>query len=55
MVIYNDNFFCKCRCDSYLIIAMFKALSQKLRGTFTTTFDRHFTDEDILEIDQRTC
>ena len=33
---------------------MFKALSQELRDTLTTTFDRHFTIEDFTEMGQNT-
>ena len=33
---------------------MFKALPQELRGTLTTTFDRHLTIEDFTEMDRNT-
>ena len=33
---------------------MFKALSQKLGGTLTATFDRHFTIEDFTEMGRNT-
>ena len=31
---------------------MFKVLSQQLRGTLTTTFERHLTTEDLTDMDQ---
>ena len=34
----KNNFFPKEHSESYLITAMFKVLSERLRGTFTTTF-----------------
>ena len=34
----------------YLITAMFKVLYQQLRGTLTTTFERHLTTEDFTDI-----
>ena len=34
---------------------MFQVLSQQLRGTLTTAFERYFTDEDFMDIDQHTC
>ena len=39
----------------YLITAMFKVLSQQLRGTLTLTLKRHFTVEDFIEMDQLQC
>ena len=37
--------------QKYLITAMFKVLSQQLRGTLTTAFERHLTTEDFPDMD----
>ena len=34
---------------------MFKVLSKQLWGTLTTTYERHFANEDFTEMDQHTC
>ena len=39
---------------SYLITAMFKVLSQQLRGTLTT-FERQLTIEDFTDMDHYRC
>ena len=39
----------------YLISAIFKVLSQQLRGTLSTAFRRHAIFEDFTDIDQHTC
>ena len=39
----------------YLITAMFKVLSQQLRGTLTTAFERYLTIEDFTDMDQHRC
>ena len=38
--------------QKYLITAMFKVLSQQLRGTLTMEFERHLTIEDFTDMDQ---
>ena len=35
----------------YLITATFRVLSQQLRGTLTTAFERHLTIEDFTNMD----
>ena len=40
---------------NYLITAMFKILSQQLRGTLTTAFERHLTIEDFTDMDEHRC
>ena len=63
---WDGNDFCRCyRCygnifskvsfRKYLVTAMFKVLSQQLRGTLTTTFEKHFTIEDFKDVDQHRC
>ena len=34
---------------------MFKVLSQQLRGTLTTVFERHLTIKDFTDMDQHMC
>ena len=34
---------------------MFKVLSQQLRGTLTTAFERHLTMEVFMNMDQHRC
>ena len=34
---------------------MFKVLSQHLRGTLTTEFERHLAVEDFTTVDQHQC
>ena len=41
-----------CCSESYLILAMFKVLSQRLLGTLTTAFEIYFTVEDFTDMDQ---
>ena len=41
--------------QKYLITAMFKVLSQQLRGTLTMEFERHLTIEDFTDMDQHRC
>ena len=41
------------RSERYLITAMFNVLSQQLRGTLTTAFERQFTAEDFMEMDKQ--
>ena len=41
--------------QNYLITGMFKVLSQQLRGTLTTAFERHLTIEDFPDLDQHRC
>ena len=36
----------------YLTTAMLKVLSEQLQGTMTTAFERHFTIEDFMDMDQ---
>ena len=38
-----------------LMAAMFKVLSQQLRGTLTTAFERHVTIEDFTDMNQHRC
>ena len=38
-----------------LITAMIKVLSQQLRGTLTTAFERHLTIEDFTDMVQYRC
>ena len=40
---------------NYLITAMFKFLSQQLRGTLTTEVERHFTIEDFTDMGEHRC
>ena len=40
---------------NYLITAMIKVLSQQLRGTLTTAFERHLTIEDFMDMVQYRC
>ena len=44
-------FFLKMLFRKYLITAMFGVLSQQLRGTLTTAFERHLTIEDFTDMD----
>ena len=44
----------RCHSQSYLITVMFKVLSQQLQGTLTAAFERHFTIEHFVEMDQHT-
>ena len=37
------------------ILTMFKVLSQQLRGTLTTVFERHLTIKDFTDMDQHMC
>ena len=39
----------------YLTTAMLKVLSEQLQGTMTTAFERHFTTEDFMDMDQHKC
>ena len=39
----------------YLTTAMLKVLSEQLQGTMTTAFERHFTIEDFMDMDQHKC
>ena len=39
----------------YLTTAMLKVFSQQLQGTTTTAFERHFTIEDFMDMDQHKC
>ena len=48
-------FFSKDSFQKYLITAMFKVLSQQIRSTLTTTFERHLTIEDFTNMDQHRC
>ena len=48
-------FFSKVSFGRYLITAMSKVLSQQLRDTLTTAFERHLTIEDIMDMDQHRC
>ena len=41
------------RKNLHSVTAMLKVLSQQLQGTLTTTFERHFTNEDFMEMDRR--
>ena len=41
--------------QNYLITAMIKVLSQQLRGTLTTAFERHLTIEDFMDMVQYRC
>ena len=50
MVIFLDVSFRK-----YFITAMFKVLSQQLRGTLTTAFEIDLTIEYFMGMDQRRC
>ena len=50
MVIFLEVSFRK-----YLITAMFKVLSQQVRGTLTMTFEIHLTIEDFTDMDQHRC
>ena len=50
MVIFLEVSFRK-----YLITAMFKVLSQQLRGTLITAFEIHLTIEDFMVKDQHRC
>ena len=40
---------------NYLITAMFKVPSQQLQGTLTMAFEKHFTIEDFIVMDQYKC
>ena len=40
------------RKNLHSVTAMLKVLSQQLQGTLTTTFERHFTNEDFMEMDR---
>ena len=44
------NFFSKASFRTYLITAMFKVLSQQLRGTLITACERYPTIEDITDM-----
>ena len=46
--------FQKCYSESYLILALFKVLSQKLQYTLTTAFERHYAVEDFKDM-EHTC
>ena len=35
--------------------AMFKVISQQLRGTLTTTFGRHLSIQDFMDMDLHRC
>ena len=48
-------FLSKASSRKYLITAMFKVLSQQLRGTLTTAFERHLNTEDFTDMDQYKC
>ena len=48
-------FLSKVSFQNYLITAMLKSLSQQLRGTLTTAFKRHLTNEDFTDMDQHRC
>ena len=47
---YYGNFFFEST-----ITAMFKVLSQQLQGTLTTAFERHFTIEGFMDMNQHKC
>ena len=49
------NFFSKLSFRKYLITAMFKVLSQQLRGTLTKAFQRYLIIEDFTDVGQRRC
>ena len=51
---YYGNFSKALFCN-YLIRAMFKILSQQLRDTLTTAFERHLTHENFRDTDQHRC
>ena len=40
---------------NYLITANFKVLSQELRGTLTTAFERQLTVENLTDMDHHRC
>ena len=44
-------FFLKMLFRKYLITAIFGVLSQQLRGTLATAFERHLTIEDFTDMD----
>ena len=46
--------FSECCSASYLISAMFKVLTQQLRGTLTMAFERYFTVQDFTDMYQHT-
>ena len=52
---YGNFFFSKVSFLKYLITAMFKILSQQLRGTLTTAFEINLTTEDFTDMDQHRC
>ena len=39
----------------YLITGMFKVLSQQLRGTLATAFEKHVTTEYFIDMDKHRC
>ena len=44
-----------CYSESYLLSSpTLKVISQQLRGTLTTAFERHFADEDFTDMDEHT-
>ena len=45
----------KYRSQSYLITAMFRVFSRQLRVTLATAFERRYTVEDFMEMEQHTC
>ena len=49
------NFFSKVSFRKSLITTMFKVLSQQLRDTLTTAFERHPTIEGFTDMDQHRC
>ena len=48
-------FFSKVSFRKYLIAAIFKVLSQQLRGTLTTAFERHLANENFTDMDHHRC
>ena len=41
--------------EKKVLFQKFKVLSQQLRGTSTTAFERHLTTEDFKDMDQHRC
>ena len=52
VIIFYGKFHSK---SKYLITAMFKVSSQQLRGTLTTTFERHVTLEAFTDMNRYRC
>ena len=49
-VVVMGTFFSKAPFRKYLIIALFGVLSQQLRDTLTTAFERHLTIENFTDM-----